>query len=162
MWRPLHHDNMWRPLHLLPREIAADTSLTRVTVCDLKVKRRWWLWGESPTGRPGKNTRRENGNWTVSEWMITNNRPTDCTFIIQRWYGNWGHFLCKARPVSSHNRYPLLSNMHSTWQPPSRPPLSTVHHEADSQGPVVCVYVRESVCVPLIGNCNFFSSKHTF
>lgn len=56
-------------------------------------------------------------NWTVSEWPITNDRPTDCTLIIQRWYGNGGHLLCKVQTVPSHNRYCLLSNMPSTWLP---------------------------------------------
>ena len=101
---------------------------------ELCFQREAWGWDE---------------NWTVSEWPITNDRPTDCTLIIQRWYGNGGHLLCKAQTVPSHNQYPLLSNMPFTWLPP----LSTIEAlQAECMGIM-------SVCMCTHGNGELF--QHT-
>lgn len=82
-------------------------------------------------------------NWTVSEWPITNDRPTDCTLIIQRWYGNGGHLLCKVQTVPSHNRYCLLSNMPSTWLPH---PLQWECGRQNARASLMCMCAFTCVC----------------
>ena len=84
-------------------------------------------------------------NWTLSEWPITNDRPTDYTLIIQRWYGNGGHLLCKAQTIPSHNQYPLLSNMPSTWLPP----LSAMASRRAERTVITCVCMWASVHVQM-------------